>query len=51
MTAVKVFTWAILACMLHTIEAQFGDLDGKTVADIGCGSGRLSIGSVMLGAQ
>lgn len=38
------------ACMLHTMETQFGDIDGRRVADIGCGSGRLSIGSAMLGA-
>ncbi|KAF6030362.1 METTL5 [Bugula neritina] len=36
--------------MLHTMETQFGDIDGRRVADIGCGSGRLSIGSAMLGA-
>jgi len=41
----------IAACMLHTIEASFGDLDGKLVADLGCGTGRLSIGAALLGAQ
>ena len=36
--------------MLHTISATFGDLENKHVADLGCGCGVLSIGSVMLGA-
>ena len=41
----------IAACMLHTMQSSFGDLDGKLVADLGCGCGVLSIGSAMLGAQ
>lgn len=45
------FVIVITACMLHTMESQFGDLNGKTIADIGCGSGRLSIGCVMHGAE
>ncbi len=40
----------IAACMLHTIEATFGDLEDKRVADLGAGCGVLSIGAVMLGA-
>ena len=40
----------IAACMLHTISATFEDLENKHVADLGCGCGVLSIGSVMLGA-
>jgi len=40
----------IAACMLHTISATFGDLEDKLVADLGCGCGVLSVGSVMLGA-
>ena len=36
--------------MLHTISATFDDLENKHVADLGCGCGVLSIGSVMLGA-
>jgi len=40
----------IAACMLHTISATFGDLKDKLVADLGCGCGVLSVGSVMLGA-
>ena len=36
--------------MLHTISATFEDLENKHVADLGCGCGVLSIGSVMLGA-
>lgn len=40
----------ILGCMLHTIESQYGEIDGKSIADLGCGSGRLAIGCAMLGA-
>ena len=36
--------------MLHTISATFEDLENKHVADLGCGCGVLSIGSVMMGA-
>ncbi|KAH1022306.1 hypothetical protein HUJ04_011728 [Dendroctonus ponderosae] len=34
--------------MLHTIQAQYGDLRGKLVADLGCGCGALSIGAALL---
>ena len=37
--------------MLHTMEATFGDLEDKTVADLGCGWGVLSLGAVMMGAH
>ena len=40
----------IAACMLHTIQATFDDIENKSVADLGCGCGVLSIGSVMLNA-
>ncbi|KAJ4434811.1 rRNA N6-adenosine-methyltransferase METTL5 [Periplaneta americana] len=40
----------IAARMLHTIQASFGDIDGKLIADLGCGCGTLSIGAAMLGA-
>lgn len=41
----------IAAHALHTIESRFGDIDGKLIADLGCGCGMLTIGSVMLGAS
>lgn len=41
----------IAACVLHTIQSQFGDIEGKLVADLGCGCGMLSIGAVLLGAE
>jgi len=40
----------IAACMLHTMAASFDDIENRTIADLGCGCGVLSIGSVMLGA-
>jgi len=40
----------IAACMLHTMQATFDDIENKTVADLGCGCGMLSLGAVMLGA-
>lgn len=41
----------IAARMLHMIETNFGDLDGKLVADLGCGCGVLAVGAGILGAQ
>eukprot|EP00037_Helgoeca_nana_P025219 m.273580 g.273580 ORF g.273580 m.273580 type:complete len:236 (-) comp26885_c1_seq7:3703-4410(-) len=38
------------AHMLTTIHEQYDDLEGKAVADLGCGCGVLGIGSVMLGS-
>jgi len=40
----------IAACMLQTINDTFDDIENKMIADLGCGCGVLSIGSVMLGA-
>jgi len=40
----------IAACMLHTMQASFGDIENKNIADLGCGCGVLSVGAVMLGA-
>jgi len=37
--------------MLLIAEYRYRDIDGKRVADLGCGSGRLALGSVYLGAQ
>lgn len=41
----------ISATALHTIESRFHDIDDKLVADLGCGSGMLTIGTAMLGAR
>ena len=40
----------LAACILHSIESTYGGLDGKIVADLGCGTGVLSIGARLLGA-
>lgn len=41
----------IAALMLNTIECAYNDIEGKFVADLGCGTGRLSVGSLLCGAQ
>uniref|UniRef100_A0A1B6C5H0 Methyltransferase-like protein 5 n=1 Tax=Clastoptera arizonana TaxID=38151 RepID=A0A1B6C5H0_9HEMI len=41
----------LAACMLHVIQSSFGDIEGKIVADLGCGCGTLTFGAVMLGAR
>ena len=41
----------IAACVLHSIESTYGSLDGRVVADLGCGTGVLSIGARLLGAR
>uniref|UniRef100_A0A8D3BS26 Methyltransferase-like protein 5 n=1 Tax=Scophthalmus maximus TaxID=52904 RepID=A0A8D3BS26_SCOMX len=40
----------IAACMLYTIQTTFEDIEGRLVADLGCGCGVLSIGAAMLDA-
>ncbi len=37
--------------ILWTIETAFGDISGKVLVDLGCGTGRLAIGSALLGAS
>lgn len=37
--------------MLHTIQSQYGDIEGKVVADLGCGCGALTIGAAALEAS
>lgn len=41
----------IAARVLHTIQATYGDIEEKIIADLGCGTGSLSIGAALLGAQ
>lgn len=41
----------IAALMLNFIDTNYCDLEDKFVADLGCGTGRLSIGSVLCGAR
>jgi len=38
-------------CVLHTIQSRYGDIQDKLVADVGCGTGMLSVGTCLLGAQ
>ena len=37
--------------LLWTIETTFGDISRKVLVDLGCGTGRLAIGSALLGAS
>ncbi|KAJ2779043.1 hypothetical protein GGI15_003999 [Coemansia interrupta] len=37
--------------ILYTAESSFGDIDGKSVVDLGCGCGMLSIAAAMMGAK
>ena len=37
--------------LLYLAAYTYGDIVGKTVADLGCGTGRLAIGSALLGAE
>ncbi|PKA63457.1 hypothetical protein AXF42_Ash005352 [Apostasia shenzhenica] len=41
----------IASRLLYTAEDTFGDVDGKVVADFGCGCGTLGIASALLGAE
>lgn len=41
----------LAAHMLHTADVNFGDIQGKVVADLGAGAGRLAIGAKLLGAK
>jgi len=42
---------SLAAQMLHHIESQYDDFSGQSVADLGCGSGRLLLGAGLLGAR
>eukprot|EP00299_Pterocystis_sp_00344_P011123 c5134_g1_i1.p1 GENE.c5134_g1_i1~~c5134_g1_i1.p1 ORF type:complete len:227 (-),score=43.40 c5134_g1_i1:373-1053(-) len=37
--------------IIYTAAQSFDDIEGKTVLDLGCGCGMLSIASVMMGAE
>ena len=41
----------IAACVLHTIQTSYGGLEGRFVADLGCGAGVFSVGARLLGAK
>eukprot|EP00039_Didymoeca_costata_P030972 m.32494 g.32494 ORF g.32494 m.32494 type:complete len:226 (+) comp8419_c0_seq1:171-848(+) len=41
----------IAARMLYTMHQTYDDIEGKVVADLGCGCGMLAIGAAVLGAS
>lgn len=41
----------IASCALFTIQNNYSDLEGKLIADLGCGTGMLAIGSALMGAS
>lgn len=41
----------IAAMVLNLVDSVYDDINGKFVADLGCGTGRLTIGSIMCGAS
>lgn len=41
----------IASVMLNIIDQNYDDLNGKFVADLGCGTGRLLIGSLLCGSS
>lgn len=41
----------IAALVLNTIHCTYNDLEGKFVCDLGCGTGRLSVGSLLCNAN
>lgn len=41
----------IASLMMYNIQTKFGDIENKMVADLGSGTGMLSIGSFLLGAS
>lgn len=41
----------IAALVLNTIQSTYNDLEGKFVCDLGCGTGRLSVGSLLCNAN
>lgn len=40
----------VAAHIVYTMETAFGDVAGKHVADLGCGTGILGIGAALMGA-
>ncbi|XP_046387844.1 rRNA N6-adenosine-methyltransferase METTL5 [Ischnura elegans] len=41
----------IASHLLHTAQTSFDDLEGKIIADLGCGCGTLTLGAAALGAS
>lgn len=41
----------IAALVLNAIDSTYDDIEGNLVADLGCGTGRLTVGSIISGAK
>jgi putative methylase len=42
---------SVAATMLHTAAYHYNDIVGRNILDLGCGTGRLSLGAAFLGAD
>ncbi len=42
---------SVAATMLYVAAYKYGDIIGKSLLDLGCGTGRLALGAVFLGAE
>ena len=41
----------LAACLLHSAQMQYNDIENRTILDLGCGTGCLSLGAIFLEAE